>query len=585
MQRTFRAGAYSTPTLAFALLVGLLLSLLAVVNPIQVSPVAAADDECVPETIYVNAGTRPYKLQEYTTAGDLVSDVALTRAYTDIAITADGARMYGIAVASTGVFVLDEIDLDTGAPLASVDITGIALPYYPNALSVTADGTLLTGGARVASDVNRQTAYEIDPVTGAATSVGEIFPENWGSAGDFLTLADGDLLAVGDGVDATGSVINALFRVSPEGETTMVGTVPQSYGAAQVDGKLYLATVSPATLSEVSEIPSQASSDPIPTTPVTSLPMTPWGATSANDAGGGCIPALSLVKSADTLTYSAAGEIVEYTFTVENTGMLRLNDIAVSEVAFDGAGAFGEITPTSIPVLMPGEIVEFSANYEVHLSDVDRGSIENTAIASARTDAGDRVESEESTVVLTAEQAAGISLVKTASPAVVSTLGEPVEYTFEVTNTGNTTLTEVIITEQEFSGSGQLGPIEPASVDALTPGTSATFTATYSVTEEDLVEEFITNTAVASGQPPSGGESVISQPSTAKVEVESEPSPVNPIDDSSDSAGKAESPSEPNELEVTGESNGALLVGLSLSLLTLGIAGLLAARRRSETIS
>src|SRR5690606_34811706 len=89
-----------------------------------------------------------------------------------------------------------------------------------------------------------------------------------------------------------------------------------------------------------------------------------------------------------------------------------------------------------------------------------------------------------------------------------------ITYTYLVSNTGNTTLTGVAVTENalDFTGTGTL-PVPvyvPASSTLGSPegtlqvGESASYTASYTVTTADLLAGMVTNQATAIGMDPNG---------------------------------------------------------------------------------
>ena len=92
----------------------------------------------------------------------------------------------------------------------------------------------------------------------------------------------------------------------------------------------------------------------------------------------------------------------------------------------------------------------------------------------------------------------------------VASVGDIITYSYEVTNTGNVTLTNVLITESlaGFTGSGT--PPTPIFVSAnqgspvgtLKVGEKATYTANYPITVADLNAGKIDNQALASGKSP-----------------------------------------------------------------------------------
>ena len=162
--------------------------------------------------------------------------------------------------------------------------------------------------------------------------------------------------------------------------------------------------------------------------------------------------ALTLSKSANPTTVSAAGEVVTYTFHVTNTGNVTVTGIAVTEGLFSGTGTVSPIT-CSTTTLAPGASLDCTATYAVTQADVDRGFIANTATATGTSPAGGAV-SLPSEVTVPATQTAALTLTKSATPTSVTAAGQVVTYTFRVTNTGNVTLTGVAITEGSFSGTG-----------------------------------------------------------------------------------------------------------------------------------
>src|SRR5690606_38187442 len=98
----------------------------------------------------------------------------------------------------------------------------------------------------------------------------------------------------------------------------------------------------------------------------------------------------------------------------------------------------------------------------------------------------------------------------------VINVGDEIEYTFTVENTGNVTITEVSIDDPT------LGIVDLAVTPSdLDPGDSGTATYTYAITQLDINNGGDDNIAVAEGEDPSGD----------PVEDESEdPNPLDPSD-------------------------------------------------------
>ena len=129
--------------------------------------------------------------------------------------------------------------------------------------------------------------------------------------------------------------------------------------------------------------------------------------------------------------------------------------------------------------------------------------------------------------------APAISVVKSVtSSGPYNAVGQIISYQFVATNTGNVTLSSVGITDTQTAPAGSLtsGPScsslsSPSgscsgSTASLVPGQSATFVATYTITQADLTSGSVSDSATASGSPPSGP-GVTSSPSTASVSTTS----------------------------------------------------------------
>ncbi|MCW5254814.1 hypothetical protein IBX28_30805, partial [Streptomyces sp. SHP 1-2] len=131
-----------------------------------------------------------------------------------------------------------------------------------------------------------------------------------------------------------------------------------------------------------------------------------------------------------------------------------------------------------------------------------------------------------STTTVDAPSEPGLSVVKSATGGDSKdglVAGEDITYAFTVRNTGNVTLKDIRIKEGEFTGTGKLGAVDcPEQAASLAPGATVTCTAAYTVTQADVDQGSVKNTATATGTPPSG-ETPVSPPS--EVSVPQDPKP------------------------------------------------------------
>ena len=91
--------------------------------------------------------------------------------------------------------------------------------------------------------------------------------------------------------------------------------------------------------------------------------------------------------------------------------------------------------------------------------------------------------------------APSIALDKTAGTPTGTTAGSTIDYTFLVTNTGNVTLTGIVIDDPK------VGTVV-CPVTTLAPAESTTCTATYTLTQVDVDAGHVANTATVTGTDP-----------------------------------------------------------------------------------
>ena len=192
----------------------------------------------------------------------------------------------------------------------------------------------------------------------------------------------------------------------------------------------------------------------------------------------------------DTSGTETAGDQVTYQYAIANpAGNNR--SLASLVITDNKLGAVNIVTPLSGDAntngfLDPGETWIVRASYTVIQSDIDTGSVTNIAYASGSTGAN-TIRTDNATVTVNFTRTPNLTVVKTANSTGPLTVGQVLTFSYLVTNTGNVTLTGVAIQETAFNGSGGTGAVAPAGgLTSLPPGATTTFTASYTVTQNDV---------------------------------------------------------------------------------------------------
>ncbi|WP_198520607.1 DUF11 domain-containing protein [Kitasatospora sp. CB02891] len=281
---------------------------------------------------------------------------------------------------------------------------------------------------------------------------------------------------------------------------------------------------------------------------------------------------LSIVKKADSAGPFRVGDTVDYTYTVTNTGTAAVHSLSVTD------DRVASVT-CDATTLNPGASTVCHGSYTITEEDVEAGHVTNTARAGGVDPEGRPVESGPGEVTVeTTSGASSLSIVKQSDVSGSAQVGDTVTYTYTVTNTGTTVLTDVMVRDDR---------VAHVTCDATTlePGASTTCRGVYVVTEEDAKAGHVINTATASGRDPQG-QSVESRPVSLCVTVSE-----CPEREKGEGCVKVPRPTAPpkhgggggGHLPDTGSPAGLAAVGLAGGgLLTLGGVLLYRARRRAN---
>ena len=188
---------------------------------------------------------------------------------------------------------------------------------------------------------------------------------------------------------------------------------------------------------------------------------------------------------------TSAGETLNYTITVANTGNTTLTGVVVTDPNADagsivrGADAVGD----NDALLEVGETWTYTAAHTVTQAEIDSngggdGDIDNIATADS-----DQTGPDTDDATVPVAQTAALNIVKEAVPGQIADVaGETLNYTITVANTGNTTLTGVVVTDPN-ADAGSIVRVADVVGDndaLLEVGETWAYTAAHTVTQAEI---------------------------------------------------------------------------------------------------
>ncbi len=200
-------------------------------------------------------------------------------------------------------------------------------------------------------------------------------------------------------------------------------------------------------------------------------------------------PEIRVTKTADQATLSAPAT-VSYVIDVINTGNTSLTGVTPVDTLPDGTTAVlvGPLNDSgAIGTLDVAETWQYTTTYSVGQSDIDAGSPKNNTVTVTSEQTGTDLYTASATTTITSTP--GFSVEKTVEQ---QTISEPqlLSYRITISNTGNITLTDVVVSDQLPDGTTTLltGPTGDVGIaSALDVGETWTYNTGYSASLADIV--------------------------------------------------------------------------------------------------
>jgi hypothetical protein len=456
-----------------------------------------------------------YKICEVsdTTNCSSITSIVTVNAQGVLVIVAVADTLSALAGQTTTPSVIENDTLNgalavIGTASGDVILTGITVPA---GLTLNTDGTVTVAANTPAG--NYSLMYKIcefsDPTN--CDSVSSIIVV---SATSFALVKSGVISGTGTGL--LGEVITYTFAVTNTGSTTltnvvvtdtMVGlTIAGSPIVSLAGGDSSSAITGTYTITEADIEAGGVTNSALATaTDPNNIDITDISGT-AKDNDLSTVTtvtrsaSVALVKTESVNGTGALGDVITYTFKVINTGNDSLTNVVVTDTMVGLT-----ITGSPITSLAAGDSSSaITGTYTITQANIDAGGVTNSALVTAKdpnnidvTDiSGTTIDNDISTVT-TISPVSAIALVKTARVSGAGALGDVITYIFTVTNTGNATLTNVVVTDSMVAITG-------SPISSLAPGTIAIAMATYTITQTDIDSGSVTNSALVTAKDPEG---------------------------------------------------------------------------------
>jgi hypothetical protein len=454
--------------------------------------VSAPGVALVKDAVFSGTGTLgdviTYTFTATNTGTTTVTNIVVTDPMVGLTITGNPIASLEAGASSsviTGTYIISQTDIDAG----TVTNSALATAQDPEGNDVTdISGTAIDNDTPTVTSLPQTSTIALvkDAVFSGTGTLGDVITYTFTATNTGNTTMTN--VVVTDpmvGLTLTGNPIASLEAGASSSAITGTYTITQTDLDAGKVTNSALATAQDPDGNDVTDISGTAIDNDTPT--ITSMPQ---------------VPVIALVKTAILSGTGVLGDLITYTFTVENTGNTTLTNVVVTDPM---VGLIITGNPiVSLEVGASSSVI--TGTYTITQTDIDAGTVTNSAIATAQDPDGDDVIDTSGTANgnddptdTSVTQTSAIALVKNGIISGTGTLGDVITYIFTIENTGSTTLTDIVVTDPMI-----IDPIIGSPIVSLAPGATTIAMATYTITQSDIDAGGVTNTATATGQDPNG---------------------------------------------------------------------------------
>ena len=243
---------------------------------------------------------------------------------------------------------------------------------------------------------------------------------------------------------------------------------------------------------------------------------------------------LFISKTADQTSRLKAGDVVTYTILVVNNGNQTIKDIVVKD-DLTGDSFDGKILGLGGITLKPGERKEFTVRYTITEKDVINGGVTNVATVTGTDPNGGKVDEKADETVDTQPANPNYTVTKTVdNPQAEYKVGDVINYTIKVTNTGNLSLNNLVVKDQMQGTDGTVVIAAKngvtingttATIAKLAVGASIELKASYTVVRADADSALSNKVNVTTNDKPGTDPKDPDAPDVPGKEDETDPTP------------------------------------------------------------
>ncbi|MBD8499220.1 DUF7507 domain-containing protein [Paenibacillus arenosi] len=322
------------------------------------------------------------------------------------------------------------IDILSSLPAAATVTLNAQFIVPPNTPAGTVINNVATGTSDQTPPTNDTTQFNVLPTFNLAVT----------KTADRISVAPGDTVTYTLTVTNTSNapITNVTVKDDLIGFTQVIPSL--GIGETQTFMAPFLVPIGTAAGTVFTNLTTATSNETPPTSDTATIVVTP-------------IPNVFIVKTVSP-QIAAPGDTVTYTLTASNAGNETLTNVRIVDPTLGIDQTFDTVEP--------GDSVVLTIPFDIPITAVQGDTIVNVATVTTNQTGPSQADA----VVAVLGQP-GIVLIKTVSPAEAA-IGSTVTYTFEVTNTGNTALSNVLLTDPLLGLSQTIGTIAVGDSQTIT---------------------------------------------------------------------------------------------------------------------